>query len=200
VNPLIARIIHGQRHPVRPVFQRRAAQFPQRMLQTVAQTFKAFRVAQRDVLPIRVRQHKVIQHVGKALPPYRDAQFVHVREVGLTQPSRHMLLSEKHFPFGPFGRPPLLQPTLQRANPTVGKSARVFSLQRFEKRPRIQSGIRPDLLSDFIPHSRERIGSCPPCPVHLTLARQPRVRQIFPGGLRVHARLCRRQFPILLCL
>jgi len=50
--PLIGRIIHGQRHPVGPVFQRRAAQFPQRVLQSVAQALEAFRITQRDVLPV----------------------------------------------------------------------------------------------------------------------------------------------------
>jgi len=64
----------------------------------------------------------------EALPPDRDAQLVHVREVGLTQPSRHVTLREKHFPFGPVRRAPLLQPTLQRSNLAVGKPARILPL------------------------------------------------------------------------
>ena len=135
----------------------------------------------------------------KTLPPDGDAQFVHMREVGLTQPSRHVLLREKHLPFGPVRRAPPLEPALQRPNLAIGESAWVLSLQRLEKRLRFQPWIRADLFANLIPHFGERIGARSPRPVPLPLARQPRICKVIPCGLGVHARLHRRQFLILFC-
>jgi len=123
------RVVHRRRKPVRAMPLRHLAQLPQRVLQTFAQALEALREAHRPRLPVRVRQHEVIDQVRKTLPLDRHAQLFHVREVGGAQPAGMMLLREEHLARWAFGRPPLLHLALQRAQLAVLKTTRMDSLQ-----------------------------------------------------------------------
>ena len=78
----VAVVMDRQRHAVGAVTLGHSSQCPQRVLKPLAQTRKALREAQRHVLPVRVRQNKVIQQMRKRLPADGHAQLVHVREIG----------------------------------------------------------------------------------------------------------------------
>jgi hypothetical protein len=61
----IVHIVHCRRQAVRAMRNRYPAQLPESILQTLAQTLEALRVADGGVLPVRVRQHKMVNHMGK---------------------------------------------------------------------------------------------------------------------------------------
>jgi hypothetical protein len=77
----IALVIYRQRHPIRAMPPRHAAQLPQRVLHTLAQAGKTLRKTQTDVFPVRVRQHEVVKQMAKRLPLQRHRQRFHVREI-----------------------------------------------------------------------------------------------------------------------
>ena len=109
---LIAHVVYRRRHPVCLVLQWHAAKFPERILQAIAQTFKALRIADRRRFPVRIRKHKVIEQVRKSLPFNRDFERVHVREIGLAQSAGHMLLRKENLLPRSFGCTPMLQAPL----------------------------------------------------------------------------------------
>ena len=125
------------------------------------------------------------QQVGKALAANSDRQFVHVREIRLTQPAWHMLLREEHLAPRPFGRPPPLEVPLQGAQLSVGKLARVLALQCLENRLGFQSRLDIDLLLDLLPDAFERVGACTPGPLRVLLARQFAAGEVLPRCLGV---------------
>ncbi len=124
---------------------RHTAQSPESLLQSLAQAFEALRVAQRYVFPVRVRQDEVVNHVRKGLPRNGHAHLFHVREIGLAQPSRQMLLYKEDFPARTFYCAPLLDAPLQRPQLRICKLSRLLTLQRFEERLGFESGV--DFLS-----------------------------------------------------
>src|SRR6266849_4765725 len=93
----IAHVVHRARQAVGTVLGSHCSQFPDRVLPSFAEALQALRIADRARLPVRVRQHEVIHQVLERLPPERDPQLGHVREVRRAQPSRRVLLTEVHF-------------------------------------------------------------------------------------------------------
>lgn len=96
-----------KRRPVTPRRHRRgqrigamdlryAAQLSQSVLQAVAQALITLGEANRPRLPVRVRQHKMINQMRKGIPRDRDAQLRAVREVRGAQPARGMHLRKEH--------------------------------------------------------------------------------------------------------
>src|ERR1039457_7168791 len=130
----IARVVDRRRQPISPMPLRHFAQFPNRVLQSLAQTFEALGIAHCPRFPVRVRQHEVINQVRETLPLDSDAQLFHVREVGRSQASRRVLLREEYFLGRPLGCPPTLYPALQRAQLPVLEPARPTPLQVLEHR------------------------------------------------------------------
>jgi hypothetical protein len=140
--------MNGQRHAVGAMPLGHAAQFPQSVLQSLAQAGETLRETQRDVFPIRARQDEVIHHVCKRPSLDGYAQAVHVREVRRAQPARFMHLAEKHFlgrpvlglplPHAPFHGPPVPLPvlpgtlTLQPSHQRFGLQGRL-TLQQFRE-------------------------------------------------------------------
>lgn len=121
--------LHRRRQPIRAMHLRRTAQFPHRVLEPFAETLEAFREADSDRLPIRVREHEMIEHVLKRTAVDRHAQLRTVREVAGPQPTGMMDLGEEHL----FGRPALGPPTLdvplQSPQLAVGEVAGEATLQ-----------------------------------------------------------------------
>ena len=88
--------MHGQGHPVGPMTLGHGPQRPQGILQTHAQARKILAQTERDVLPIRMGQHEVIEQVRKGQACYGHLQIVHRREVRSRQPTGGVLLREEH--------------------------------------------------------------------------------------------------------
>ena len=100
--------LHRQAHAVGAMLRRHAAQSPDRVLEARTEALEALGEAERDVLPVRVRQHEVVDQVRERLTRDGHAQLGHVREVGGTEPAGRMLLGEKHL----LGRSVRCQPML----------------------------------------------------------------------------------------
>jgi hypothetical protein len=155
-------VVDRQRHPIGPVPRRHAAQFPQRILQAQAQAGETLRKAQRDVFPVRGRQHEVVDQVRKRLALEGHPQGIHVGEVRSTQPTGLVPVGEEHFTGRTVLGFPLPDPPLQGAAALLPVAGRFLTLQPLEQ----GLGWQPRLaLEEFLqtgPDSRQRIGSCPP--------------------------------------
>lgn len=135
--------LHRCGEAICPVFAGNSAQLPQRVLKTFAQALETLRTANRAGLPVRVRQHEVIDQMRKRLAGDRDGQRGHVSEIRLPQTSRLVLLREVHFPPRAFRRSPHLDAPLQRAQLAFRKPARVLPLQLLEQRLRLEVRLIP---------------------------------------------------------
>src|SRR5664280_2034599 len=100
-------------------------------------------------LPVRVRQHEVIDQVRKTLPLDGHAQLFHVCEVRRSQPTRRMLLREEYLPGRTLGGTPHLHAPLQRAHLPVLKAAGILSLQKLEHRLGLKPGVVLALTRHF---------------------------------------------------
>ena len=172
---------------------RHAAQFPQRILQPFAETLQAFREADRDRLPIGVREHEMIEHVHKRTAVDGHAQLRTVREVAGSQPTGMMYLGEEHL----FGRPALGPPTfdlpLQRPQLPVAEAAWEAPLQVGKQGLRFQAAVDLQLRFEFGPDLAERVRTCSPVPVHAhDLAGQFAEPAVLACRLGIHADADRR--------
>lgn len=186
-RPFDARL-HRRRQPIRAMQLRHAAQFPQRVLQPFAETLQTFREAERDRLPIGVREHEMIEHVHKRTAVDGHAQVGTVGEIAGSKPTGMMNLGEEDL----FGRPALGPPTLdlplQRPQLAVGEAAREAALQVGKKRLRFQAGVDLQLRLDFGPDLDEGVRTCSPVPVHAhDLAGQLAEAAVLACRLGIHA-------------
>src|SRR4051794_27855958 len=127
--PRINQVIHRGAQPVSPMLCGDAAQLPKRILQTLTQALKAFRIANGPRFPVRPGQNEVIDQMRKRLPVDGDAQLTTVREVELTHPTSPMSLGKDHSPRRPFRCPPVLDPPPERSHLPVRETPRIFPLQ-----------------------------------------------------------------------
>ena len=179
---------HRCRKPIRAVQLRHAAQFPQGVLQALAQALVALRETDRPRLPVRVRQHEVVDQVLKHHALDCHPQTAAVREVAGTQPARIMHLAEEHLLRRAVQSPPLLDPPLQRPQLAVGELAGEAALQIREQGLRFQARVDGKQLLELRPDRGERIGFGTPVPVHEPdLAGQPAQLAVLASGLRVDA-------------
>jgi len=179
---------NGRRQPIGTMQLRHPAQFPQSVLQPLAKALEALGEAERAGLPVRVGQHEVVDQVLEHDPVDGHPQLGAVREVTGAQPAGVMHLAEEHLPGLPVQRPPLLDPTLQGTQLAVGETARVATLQIREQGLGLQAGIELQLLLQFGPDRRERIGAGTVVALHaFDLAGQPVEPAVLAGRLGVHA-------------
>src|ERR1039458_7492314 len=169
----ISHVVDRRREPVSAMPMRHFAQLPQRVLQPFAQALNALRKAHCARLPVRVRQHEVIDQVRKTLSLYGHAQLFHVRKVGSAQPPRRMLLGEEHFPGRTFSRTPVLHATLQCAQLPVLKTAGVLPLQVLENGLGLKPCVIFKQLLNIVPNLDERVRPGSSMYRHRHLARQP---------------------------
>ena len=182
-----------RRQPVRPMPLRHAAQFPQSVLQAVAEALVALGEADRPRLPVRVRQHEVIDQVVERHAEDGHAQLGAVREIAGTQPSRVMDLGEEHF----FGRSlqgaPLLEASLQGPHLAVSEASGEASLQVGEQGLGLQSRVESELRFELRPDLGERVGPRAIVPLHAShLTGQLAEPAVLARGLGVHAGLVSR--------
>ncbi len=184
--------LHGRRQPIGPMHLRHAAQFPQGVLQALAEAFQALRKTERPRLPVRIGQHEVVHQVRKRRTGDRHAQLGAVREVRGTQPSGLVNLGEEHLLGGTVLGPPPLDPPLQGPQLPLGEATRVLPLQGLEKSLGLQARSQGQLFLDPGPDVGKGIESCPPGVVHTHLAGQSLEPPVLAGGLVGHAGLARR--------
>ena len=188
----MAFVIHRQRHAVRAMTLRHRAQLPERVLQPLAQAGEALRETQRHVFPVRVGQHKMIDHVGERLAANGHAKLVHVREIGRAEPAWFMHLREENL----LGRPvlcfPLPRAPFQRAPLSLPVLIGVFALQPLQQRLGLQSRLP---LKEFLqrrPDLAQRIWTSPPGVRRFDIAGQLAQVAIFPSRLAIHTAFHRR--------
>ena len=167
-----------------------AAQFPHGVLKPFAEALEALRKTDRDRLPVRVRQHPVVDQVVERLAADRHGQALHVGEIRGTQPPRMMHLAEEHFLRRTRRRSPSLHPTLKAAQLRVVELPRVLRLQPRKQRLGLQAGSLLQLLMHFRPDLGERVFPCPPRPLGSDFAGKSPKPPILPGRLLVHVSPC----------
>ena len=190
------RSLHRQTHAIRAMSRRHSAQRPHRVLEPVAETRETLREAKRRVLPVRVRQHEVIEHMVKGQTVDGHAQIVHDGEVRGAQPAGRMHLREENFLRRSARGLPFLDAPLQRPQLTVGETARMPPLQFLEERLGLPARAGHQQFFDFGPHVDERIRPRPIRPrrrLGRPLQWQPVRMPILACRLAIHARLRRRQ-------
>lgn len=174
------------REPVRAVNERHAAEFRQRVLQPVGQRLERLGEAHRAGLPVRVRQHEVVDQVLERLAVDGHPQVGQVREVGRAQPTGRVDLGEEHFLRGPVGGPPGLDPPLERAELSVGEPPGVLPLELPEEGQRFQPRVEGQSLDDTGPDVLERVRVSAPGVRHPYLAGEPAEPAVLACGLGIH--------------
>jgi hypothetical protein len=119
-------IVHRRREAVAAVFLRHAAQFPQRILQPLAERLERFGGTHAHRFPVRVGEDEVVHQVIEGLSCDSDLQFTHSREVGRGQLARHVNLPEHDGLVRPVNRSPLVHASLEGAAMRVEEPARMF--------------------------------------------------------------------------
>jgi hypothetical protein len=139
-----------------------SSQFPQGVLQALAEALEALGEADGAGLPVGVGEHEVIDHVVEGVAEDGDAELGHAGEVALGEPPRLMDLREEDFLGRPFEGPPPFDPALQAAELDVGEPAREATLQVEEEGLGLEARVEPEQLEQFGPDVLERVSSGPP--------------------------------------
>jgi len=152
-----------------PVSLGDSSQFPQGVLETIAEALEAFGKADSAGLPVGVGEHEVIDHVVESFAKDGDTELGHAGEITLGEPPRLVNLREEHFFGRPFEGAPLFDPPLQATELDVGKSTREASLQIDEESLGLEPRIEPELIDELVPDLPKRILPGPPGVLDLTL-------------------------------
>jgi hypothetical protein len=139
-----------------------SSQFPQGVLQALAEALEALGEADGAGLPVGVGEHEVIDQMVERLAEDGDAEFGHAREVTLGEPTGLVSLCEEHLLGRPFEGAPPLDPPLQATELDVGKASREAALQVVEKGLGLEPRVEPELLQQFGPDVLERVLPGPP--------------------------------------
>jgi hypothetical protein len=158
----LAIVVHGQRHAIAAMPLRHTAQGPQRILQAGAEAREALGQTNSNVLPVGMRQHKMIHKVSKRSARDRHLQVVHRREIRGRQATGGVHLRKEHF----LGRPvlglPLPHPPLQRSPRRGGALARLRLLQPVPQRLGLQAWFPLQLSGHGGPNFGQRVRPGPP--------------------------------------
>ncbi len=181
-----------RRQPVGAVQLRRAAQFPQGVLQAIAEALVALRETDRPRLPVGVGQHEVVDQVVEGRAGDGHAQVGAVGEVTGAEPSGVVDLSEEHLPGRSLKGAPLLDAPLQGPQLAVGETSGKAPLQVVEQGLGLQSGVEAELRFQLRPDLGEGIGPGAVVAIHAAhLAGQLAESAVLARGLEVKAGLVR---------
>jgi hypothetical protein len=139
-----------------------SSQFPQGVLQALAEALEALGEADGAGLPVGVGEHEVIDQVVEGLAEDGDAEPGHTGEVALGETSRLMDLGEEDLLGRPFEGPPLFDPPLQAAELDVGEPLRISALEVEEEGLGLEPRVEPEHLKQFGPDVLERVLPGPP--------------------------------------
>jgi hypothetical protein len=132
---------------------------PQAGLESLDEAFEALAEADLDGFDVRVRQHQVEDQVLEGDAAERDAQAVHVREVGLSCLARRVDLREDHLAARTVLRTPGSDLPLQRAYLTRQIATRPPLVEQPEQRRCLERRVSFELADDPPPVVVERAGS-----------------------------------------
>jgi hypothetical protein len=139
-----------------------SSQFPQGVLQALAEALEALGEADGAGLPVGVGEHEVIDQVIERLAEDGDAELGHAGEVTLGEPPRLVDLREEDLLGRPFEGAPLFDPPLQATELDVGETAREAALQVEEEGLGLEPRVEPELFQQFGPDILERVLPGPP--------------------------------------
>lgn len=187
-------IIHSCAETVGAMPIRDATHLPERFLKSVTQGFKRLRVAQRNRLPVRVRQHAVKHHMVQPHPRDGDAQRIHAGEVRGGQLARMVFLRQDDISGRSLFRSPVRNAALQCATVGVKEPPRISPLHLLQQRNGLQSGFAIQQHLNLDPNLRKRILASSPGALSTHLRRQLPSLPVLPGRLVVHVGFpCRRR-------
>jgi hypothetical protein len=139
-----------------------SSQFPQGVLQALAEALEALGEADGAGLPVGIGEHEVIDQVVEGLAEDSDAELGHVGEVGFGEPPRLMDLREEDLLGRSFEGSPEFDPPLQGPQLDVGKLRRIAALQVEEEGLGLEARIEPEPFEEFGPDVLERVLPGPP--------------------------------------
>ena len=139
-----------------------SSQFPQCVLQALAEALEALGEADRAGLPVGVGEHEVIDHVVERLAEDGDAELGHAGEIRLGETTRLVDLREEHLLGRPLEGTPLLDPPLEAAELDVGEASRIAALQVEEEGLGLEPRVEPQQVEEFSPDVLERVLPSPP--------------------------------------
>ena len=153
------------------MFFRNPAYFPQRLLQSRRQALKRLGKTNHHAFPVRIGQCELVDQVIEQLPVNRDADAVHVCEVGLPLPARLMLLDKHDFLGQPITCSPDFDPSLQCPKLAFLISLRMFPAQILKNGFCLDCLVSLQNLQNLWPYLLERILPRSPRPLPSGLAR-----------------------------
>jgi hypothetical protein len=151
------------------MFTGTATGLPERVLQAVGQGFEALATLDdTGVLPAREGQHAVVQAVIERHAGDRDARVGHDGEVRQATRTRFVLLGKEDLLGWASHRPPMADPSFERAAHTVRVLAGVVVLKLAQNRDGLQSQRVGQHGDDFgVPHLDEWIWARTPMAARL---------------------------------
>ncbi len=139
-----------------------SSQFPQDVLQALAEALEALGEADGAGLPVGVGEDEVIDQVVERLAEDGDAELGHAGEVALGEPTRLVDLGEEDLLGWPFEGTPLFDPSLQATELDVGEPTGKAALQFEEEGLGLEARVEPEQFEEFGPDVLERILPGPP--------------------------------------
>ncbi len=155
-------VIDRRRQAIGAVSRGDSSQFPQGVLQALAEALEAFGEADSTGLPVGIGEHEVIDQVVEGLAEDSDLELGHAGEVRFGEPPGLMDLSEKDLLGRPFEGSPLFDPPLQTTELDVGEPPRMAALQVEEEGLGLEPRVEPELIDEFEPDVLERVLPGPP--------------------------------------
>lgn len=149
-------------HAIGAVSPGDSSQFPQGVLQALAEALEALGEADGAGLPVGVGQDEVVDQVVEGLAEDGDAEFGHAGEITLGEATGFVDLCEEHLLGRPFEGPPLFDPALQTTELDIGEPPRESALQIQEEGLGLEARVEPEQLEEFGPDVLERVLPGPP--------------------------------------
>src|SRR5258708_10343024 len=97
--PSSAALLHRRSQMIGPMQAGHSANLPQAVLQPFCESLEAFAETQTHGFHIRVREHEMVEQMGKRLACQGDQEVIHMRKIRLTTLARRIPLFKDHFLF-----------------------------------------------------------------------------------------------------
>jgi hypothetical protein len=162
---IVGEVVHRGRQAVTANAARHTACTMQGVLQAAREGLEGLRLTEVNVLPVRVSEDGVEQHVIESLPAEGDLQRVHDHEIKRDHVARVVHLRELDVLLDTVLQLPTLHQPFERATNRVRHLRRtfgriVFLLEPIKKRIGLEPRIFLKQGFDFTPELRERIRTC----------------------------------------
>jgi hypothetical protein len=156
------KVVNCRAEAVAAMPARHTSQLPKGLLEPAAHRLERLGEADRDELPIRVREREVIQQVIERFPGDGNAQCIHAGEVRGAESARVVNLRKDDALAGAVEPAPIPYAPLEGASLRVGESTGIALLEPAEQgeRPQPRFGFQAGLHVG--PDVGERVGPSPP--------------------------------------